>query len=150
MGVLTFEKEYTSSVPRDKLFNFLTKDYYQLLPKVAKPIHSVEHVGGSLHKINHVSDGERDSMLQKVEAIDEKNYRYKWSIEKGSDFPKNVEKKSFDTTLYEGPNGGSVAKITASYFYKGDIPPTQQEIQSGEDKGNALFKDIESYLTQTN
>ncbi|KAF7813499.1 putative START-like domain, Bet v I type allergen [Senna tora] len=146
MGVLTVEKEYSSMVPRAKLFQFLTKDYYDLLPKVSKPIQSVEPVNGPQKKINYVIGGKKQSLLQEVEGVDEENFAYKYSIVQGSDFPEKVEKKTFEIKMLEAPDGGNVGKVTASIFYKGNVPPTDQELQPGEDYGFAVFKDIEAFL----
>ena len=84
--------------------------------------------------------------MHKVEAVDEASYGYSYSIVEASDFPESVEKISVDTKLVEGPNGGTVAKISVKYYTKGDAQPTEEELKTGKAKGDSLFKAIEAYL----
>ncbi|KAF7813536.1 pathogenesis-related protein 2-like [Senna tora] len=143
LNVISVEKEYTLAVPRAKLFNFVTKDLHQH-PNAANAIHSVQHAGAH-KKINlNVSGGETHSALGKLEEIDEANFGYKYSVVEAKDFPDKVEKTTHDVKLLEGPNGGTIAKDTVSYFYKGDVPPT--DFKAAKDKVHGIFKHLEAHL----
>jgi hypothetical protein len=48
--------------------------------------------------------------------------------------------------LVEGPNGGSIGKMTVKYQTKGDAKPIEKEVEEGKAKGDALFKAIEGYV----
>lgn len=55
-------------------------------------------------------DGQIEYLLHELEAIDEANWIYNYSIVGGVGLPDTVEKISFETKLVEGPSGGSIAK----------------------------------------
>lgn len=91
-------------------------------------------------------DGQTKYVLHKVEAIDEANWGYNYSVVGGVGLPDTVEKISFEAKLVEGASGGSIAKITVKYQTKGDANPSEEELKSGKAKGDALFKALEGYV----
>ncbi|MQK22652.1 hypothetical protein EI013_30260, partial [Escherichia coli] len=93
-------------------------------------------------KLAFVEGGQTKYVLHKVEAIDEANWGYNYSIVGGVGLPDTVEKISFDSKLVAGPNGGSIGKVTVKYQTKGDAKPSEEEIKNGKAKGDALFKAI--------
>ncbi|KAF7813531.1 stress-induced protein SAM22-like [Senna tora] len=144
LNVITVEKEYTLAVPRAKLFKFLTNDLHQPPTPSSNAIHSVQHFGDH-KKINiNVSGGETHSVLGKLEEIDEANFGYKYSVVEAKDFPDKVEKTTHNVKLLEGPNGGTIAKDTVSYFYKGDVPPT--DFKAAQDKVHGILKHLDAHL----
>ncbi|KAI9084239.1 hypothetical protein K1719_033746 [Acacia pycnantha] len=151
MGVFSYEHEHTSTLPPAKLFKAFTKDSDELIPKAVEPIQSIQNVEGTggpgtVKKLTILEGGKTHHALHKVEAVDEASYVYNYSVVEASDFPETVEKISVDTKLVEGPNGGTVAKISVKYFTKGDAQPTDEELKTGKSKGDSLFKAIEAYL----
>lgn len=84
--------------------------------------------------------------MHKIEAVDEANWGYNYSIVGGVGLPDTVEKISFESKLVAGPNGGSIGKVTIKYHTKGDAEPSEEEIKNGKAKGDALFKAIEGYV----
>ncbi|KAF7813538.1 Disease resistance response protein DRRG49-C [Senna tora] len=152
MGVFKYEHENSTPVSREKLYKFFIKDSTELIPKAAAPVQSIELVegtggAGSLKKFTIVIGGETKYLFHKVDGIDEANYGYNYSIVEGSsDLPDSVEKISFENKLLEGPNGGTLAKVSVTYHTKGDTPPSEEELNAGKAKGDALFKDVEAYL----
>ncbi|XP_027329790.1 class 10 plant pathogenesis-related protein 2D-like [Abrus precatorius] len=151
MGVFTFENETTSTVAPAKLYKALVKDADNLIPKAVEAIKSVETVEGNggpgtIKKLTFVEDGQTKYLLHKVEAIDEANLGYNYSIVGGVGLPDTVEKISFESKLVAGPNGGSIGKVTVKYQTKGNAEPSEEEIKNGKAKGDALFKAIEGYV----
>ncbi|RDX62032.1 hypothetical protein CR513_59678 [Mucuna pruriens] len=151
MGLFTFEDENTSTIAPARLYKALVKDADNLIPKAVEAIKTVETVEGNggpgtIKKLTFVEDGESKYVLHKIEAIDEANWGYNYSIVGGVGLPDTVEKISFEAKLVAGPSGGSVAKITVKYHTKGDVNPSEEELKIGKAKGDALFKAIEGYL----
>ncbi|XP_061349113.1 class 10 plant pathogenesis-related protein 2D-like [Gastrolobium bilobum] len=151
MGVFTFENEITSTVAPAKLYKAMVKDADNLIPKAVEAIQSVETVEGnggpgSIKKLTFLEGGETKYVLHKVEAIDEANFGYNYSIVGGVGLPDTVEKISFDSKLVAGPNGGSIGKVTVKYQTKGNAEPSEDELKNGKAKGDALFKAIEGYV----
>ena len=96
--------------------------------------------------MNEWTDGETKYVLHKIEGIDEANLGYSYSIVGGAALPDTAEKITIDTKLSDGPNGGSVVKLSIKYHSKGDAPPNEDELKAGKAKSDALFKVIEAYL----
>ena len=90
--------------------------------------------------------GETKFILHKVEAIDEANYAYNYSVVGGVALPPTAEKITFETKLVEGANGGSIGKLTLKYHTKGDAKPDEEELKKGKAKGEGLFRAIEGYV----
>ncbi|KAJ1383300.1 START-like domain superfamily [Sesbania bispinosa] len=151
MGVLTFQDETTSTVAPAKLYKALVKDADNIIPKAVDAIQSVETVEGNggpgtIKKLTFVEGGETKYVLHKIEAIDEANFGYNYSIVGGVGLPETVEKVSFEAQLVAGPNGGSIGKLTVKYQTKGDAQPSEGELKEGKARGDALFKAIEGYV----
>lgn len=96
--------------------------------------------------IHTCTGGETKYALQKVEVIDEASYAFNYSIIGGDAIPETVEKIAVETKLEEGADGGSIGKVTITYFTKTDTPPSDEEINIGEAKRQGLFKAIEAYV----
>nr|AEV59586.1 pathogenesis-related protein class 10 [Oxytropis splendens] len=151
MGIFTFEQETTSTVAPAKLYKALVKDADVIIPKAVDVFKSVEIVEGNggpgtIKKLTFVEDGETKYVLHKVEAIDEANFGYNYSIVGGVGLPETVEKITFEAKLIAGPDGGSIGKLKVIYQTKGNAEPIENELKEGKAKGDALFKAIESYV----
>ncbi|KAK7387945.1 hypothetical protein VNO78_22750 [Psophocarpus tetragonolobus] len=152
MGVFKFEEENTSPVAPATLYKALVKDADNLIPKAVDSFKGVEILEGNggpgtIKKISFLEDGETKFVLHKIEAIDEANLGYSYSIVGGVALPPTVEKITFDSKLVAGPNGGSIGKVTVTFQTKADNAlPTEDELKIGKAKGDALFKAIEAYL----
>ncbi|QCD80021.1 pathogenesis-related protein 2-like [Vigna unguiculata] len=151
MAVFTFEDQTTSPVAPATLYNALAKDADNIIPKAVDSFKSVENVEGNggpgtIKKISFVEDGETKFVLHKIETIDEANFGYSYSIVGGVALPESAEKITIDTKLSDGPDGGSLIKLSISYHSKGDAPPNEDELKAGKAKSDALFKAVEAYL----
>jgi len=96
--------------------------------------------------MNKWTDGETKFVLHKIESIDEANLGYSYSIVGGVALPETAEKITFDSKLSDGPNGGSLIKLSITYHSKGDAPPNEDELKAGKAKSDSLFKAVEAYL----
>ncbi|KOM33467.1 hypothetical protein LR48_Vigan01g302300 [Vigna angularis] len=140
MAVFTFDDQATSPVAPATLYNALTKDADTIIPKAVGSFQSVEIVEGNggpgtIKKISFVE-----------ETIDEANLGYSYSIVGGVALPDTAEKITIDTKISDGPDGGSLIKLSISYHGKGDAPPNEDELKAGKAKSDALFKAVEAYL----
>ncbi|XP_058765915.1 disease resistance response protein Pi49-like [Vicia villosa] len=152
MGVFKFEDEKTSVVAPAILYKALVIDVDTLTPKVIDDIKNIEILegdggAGTIKKVTFVEDGETKHVLHKVEfLVDVTNWAYNYSIVGGVGLPDTVEKISFEAKLSEGPNGGSVGKLSVTYFTKGDAAPSEEELKKDKAKGDGLFKALEGYV----
>ncbi|XP_047174721.1 pathogenesis-related protein 2-like [Vigna umbellata] len=151
MAVFTYEEQTTSPVASATLYQALVKDADNIVPKAVDSFKSVEIVEGNggpgtIKKISFLEDGETKFVLHKIETIDEANLGYSYSIVGGVALPDTAEKITIDTKITDGPDGGSLIKLTISYHGKGDAPPNEDELKAGKAKSDALFKVIEAYL----
>ncbi|KAE9601480.1 hypothetical protein Lal_00040659 [Lupinus albus] len=153
MVVFTIENESASTVAPAKLYKALVTDFDNLIPKAIEAIQNVEIVEGNggpgtIKKITMLVDGETKYVLHKVEAIDEANWGYNYSVVGGVGLPESLENISIKTKLVEGPNGGSIAKISAKVQTKGDVQPNEENAKAiGKARGDAFFKAIETYIS---
>ncbi|WVZ23529.1 hypothetical protein V8G54_003932 [Vigna mungo] len=152
MAVFTFEDQTTSPVAPSILYKALVKDADNIVPKAVDSFKSVEIVEGNggpgtIKKISFLeADGETKFVLHKIEGIDEANLGYSYSIVGGAALPNTAEKITIDTILSDGPNGGSVVKLSIKYHSKADASPNEDELKAGKAKSDALFKVIEAYI----
>ncbi|KAK7246344.1 hypothetical protein RIF29_41210 [Crotalaria pallida] len=150
MGVFAFEDENTSPVAPAKLFKALTKDGDVIIPKVIEPIQSVETVEGNggpgtVKKIIAVKDGKEGYVLHKIDAIDEANLTYDYSIVGGVGLDESLEKITIESKLLPGPDGGSIGKIKVKFHTKGDVLPDHVR-EEAKFRGVGLFKAVEGYI----
>ncbi|CAI8590170.1 unnamed protein product [Vicia faba] len=151
MGVFKFEDETTSTVAPAILYKALVIDVDTLTPKVVDVIKSIEIVegnggAGSIKKVTYVEDGETKHVLHKIELVDVTNWVHNYSIVGGDGLPDTIEKISFEAKLSEGLNGGSVGKLSVTYFTKGDDAPSEEQLKKDKAKGDGLFKALEGYI----
>ncbi|KAE9594928.1 putative START-like domain, Bet v I type allergen [Lupinus albus] len=150
MGIFAFQNEESSNVAPAKLYKALTKYYDEIIPKVIEPIQSVEIVEGNggpgtIKKITAVHDGHTSFVLHKVDAIDEANLAYDYSIIGGAGLDETLEKITFESKILAGPDGGSIGKINIKFHTKGDVLSETVRDQA-KFKGIGLFKAVEGYV----
>jgi len=85
-------------------------------------------------------------VLHRVDAIDEGSFVYNFSIIDGSGLPETLEKISFESQLVEGSNGGTIRKVHATYFTKGEAVLSEEELKANQAKIQGLVKLVEGYL----
>ncbi|XP_061344772.1 pathogenesis-related protein 10-like isoform X3 [Gastrolobium bilobum] len=151
MGVVTQEYATPAAVPPARLFKAMSLDFHNLFPKIVDIIQSIEFTEGSggagtIKKLTTIEGDKTKYVLHRVDAIDEVNFVYNFSIIGGTGLADNLEKVSFESKLVEGPNGGSIRKVHVQYFTKGDAKLSEEELKAGQAKVEGLVKLVEGYL----
>lgn len=59
-----------------------------------------------------------------------------------------LEKISYDVKFEPTADGGSKNTMTSTYYTKGNIVLTEEEIKEGKEKSLAMYKVVENYLMQ--
>lgn len=90
--------------------------------------------------------GKTKYVLHRVDAIDEANFVYNFSITEGTALADTLEKVSFESQLVEAPNGGSIRKVSVQFFTKGDATLSEEELTANKAKIQGLVKLVEGYL----
>ncbi|XP_027942132.1 pathogenesis-related protein 10-like [Vigna unguiculata] len=151
MGVFTQVYDTPAAVPPARLFKAMTLDFHNLFPKLVDTIHSIEFTQGNggpgtIKKITTIQGEESKYVLHRVDAIDEGSFVYNFSIIDGSGLPETLEKISFESQLVEGSNGGTIRKVHATYFTKGEAVLSEEELKANQAKIQGLVKLVEGYL----
>ncbi|KAE9591660.1 hypothetical protein Lal_00038891 [Lupinus albus] len=89
--------------------------------------------------------GQSSYVLHKIDAIDEANLRYDYSIVGGTGLDESLEKITFESKILGGPDGGSIGKINAKFHTKGDLLSDTVRDEA-KFKGIGLFKAVEGYV----
>ena len=90
--------------------------------------------------------GKTDYVLHKLEAVDEANLGYNYSIVGGTGLDESLEKVEFVTSIVAGSDGGSIVKISVKYHTKGDAVLSDAVRDETKTKGTGLIKAIEGYV----
>ncbi|GAU33847.1 hypothetical protein TSUD_393550 [Trifolium subterraneum] len=151
MGVFAFEDDFVSTIAPPKLYKALAKDADVIVPKVIPVIQGVEIVEGNggpgtIKKLTAVEDGKTSFILHKVEAVDEANLGYNYSLVGGTGLDESLEKVEFVTSVVAGSDGGSIVKISVKYHTKGDATLSDAVREETKGKGTGLLKAIEGYV----
>jgi len=151
MGVFVFDDEYVSTVAPAKLYKALAKDADEIVPKVIEAAQTVEIIEGNggpgtIKKLSILEDGKINYVLHKLDAVDEANLGYNYSIVGGPGLHESLEKVSFETTIVAGSDGGSIVKISVKYHTKGDAALSDAVRDENKAKGTGLIKAIEGYV----
>ncbi|XP_022761241.1 major allergen Pru av 1-like [Durio zibethinus] len=152
MGVFTYESEVVTSIPPAKMFKACILDGDKLIPKVVpQAFKSVEYIEGngepgSIKKVTFGEGSQFNYVKQKIEALDNENFVYSYSIIEGDALMNTLEKITYETKLEPSAGGGSVCKTTSKYYTIGDFELKEEGIKAGKEKASEMFKAIEAYL----
>ncbi|GMN73723.1 hypothetical protein TIFTF001_053071 [Ficus carica] len=154
MGVFTYEHEITSSISPTRLFKAFLLDADNIIPKVAPPPKANKHVeilegDGGPETIKKVTFGEGSKFTyvkHKVDKVDQDNFTYGHGLIEGDVLIGKIEKISNETKLVASPDGGSIVKITSTYYTIGDAEVDEEHVKEGKEKGSGLFKLVGGYL----
>ncbi|KAK2349805.1 hypothetical protein P8452_16557 [Trifolium repens] len=151
MGVFAFDDDFVSTIAPPKLYKALAKDADEIVPKVIPVIQPVEIVEGNggpgtIKKLTVVEDGKTTFILHKVEAVDEANLGYNYSLVGGTGLDESLEKVEFVTSVVAGSDGGSIVKISVKYHTKGDAALSDAVREETKGKGTGLLKAVEGYV----
>jgi len=85
-------------------------------------------------------------VLHKLDAVDEANFGYNYSLVGGTGLDESLEKVEFVTNIVAGSDGGSIVKISVKYHTKGDAVLSDAVRDETKAKGTGLIKAIEGYV----
>ncbi|KAH8512085.1 hypothetical protein H0E87_009330 [Populus deltoides] len=84
---------------------------------------------------------------QMIEAIDEENLTYSFSLIEANVWKDAVEKVTYEHKFVPTPEGGCICKRTSTYYIKGDAEINEHQIKDVYGKKTAgLFKAVEVYF----
>lgn len=85
-------------------------------------------------------------MKHRVDELDKEDFSYKYSIIDGDALMGVLESISYEVKIDASPDGGSVCRTTSTYYTKGDIQITEEQIKRGKEKAIIMFRAVEAYL----
>ncbi|XP_021722279.1 major allergen Pru ar 1-like [Chenopodium quinoa] len=153
MGVITCTlADFDSVVAPSRLFNALSIDSHNFLPKVVPHfVKSVEFVEGDsttvgcVKNINFPDEAPYRYVKTRVDEIDCNNLYLKYTSIEGDIFPDTLECAVYENK-YEASGTGTHYKMVAHYHMKGDNVMDEEEIQSAKQGIQMMFKAIEDHL----
>ncbi|PIN08416.1 hypothetical protein CDL12_19017 [Handroanthus impetiginosus] len=152
MGEVTVSEEFTTNISAPRLFKALVLDVDNLLPKIVpqaiKSIEIVEGNGGpgTIKRMNFAEGSEFKQVKHKIDALDEKNMSYAYTLIEGDALMDKLEKISYELKLESGPDGGTKGKTSSTYYTKPGVEIKEEEIKAGKEKAAGVFKAVEAYL----
>ncbi|XP_050870718.1 ABA-responsive protein ABR17-like [Lathyrus oleraceus] len=90
--------------------------------------------------------GKTNYVLHKLEAEDEANLIYNYSLVGGTGLDESLEKITSETKVVPGTDGGSIVKLSLKYHTKGDAALSDAIPDESKIKGTGLFKAIGGYV----
>ncbi|KAK4345876.1 hypothetical protein RND71_036052 [Anisodus tanguticus] len=164
MTITSFTDEYTSPVPPSRIFRASIVDSHNLMPKLMpQAIKSIEFVqgnggAGTIKQINFpevFSDcgffsacGNFKSIKYRIDEINEEKFVYKYTLIEGDALVDKLEKIIYEVKFEQSPDGGSISKVTSTYYKEGDFKLKEEEIKAGKEKVSGMYKAVEAYLIQ--
>ncbi|RWR80989.1 major pollen allergen Bet v 1-F/I [Cinnamomum micranthum f. kanehirae] len=145
--------EIVSVVSPARLWKAIVKDSHNLMPKLMPDIISsivvLEGNGGvGTIRQSNFTDVIKDFSYWKdrVDAVDDENRMFKYSVIEGGLIGKKVKSTSFELKFEARADGGSICKLNGEYETIEDILPTEAEAKEMMGSMVAMFKAIEGYL----
>ncbi|KAM7485029.1 hypothetical protein LguiA_001038 [Lonicera macranthoides] len=152
MGAIAYDMETSSSIPAAKFFKAFILDADHLIPKilpqVIKSIETIHGDGGvgTIKLFTFCEGNQYKSVKHRVDAIDEENLTYSYSIIEGDDLSDVVESISYNNKFIPAPDGGSICKNHCIYHMKNEAHIAEEHIKTGKEKATGIFKAVEAYL----
>ncbi|KAK5794504.1 major allergen Pru ar 1-like [Gossypium arboreum] len=103
---------------------------------------------GTISQINFAEGSQVKFIKNRVDELDEKNFWFKYSLIEGDGMMGKLENITYEVKLESTADGGSINKMTSTYYTKGDFVLTEEEIRAGKEKVLAMYKVGEAYLLQ--
>ncbi|XP_010068384.2 major strawberry allergen Fra a 1.06 [Eucalyptus grandis] len=142
MGVLSCSTMITSTIPTAKAFEAIV-NANNLIPGALLPVLKSAEV------VEDITSGESNrekTVKHKIEALDNENFTYCYSITMADALGITLEKITYEVKVTASPEGGSVCKNTSRYFTQNDADITEEKIMFVKEKAIELFQAIEAYL----
>ncbi|KAJ8650466.1 hypothetical protein MRB53_003489 [Persea americana] len=145
--------EIVSVVSPARLWKAIVKDSHNLMPKlmpdIILSIVVLEGSGGvgTIRQSNFTNVIKDFSYWKdRIDAVDEENRMFKYSVIEGGLIGKKVKSTSFELKFEARADGGSTCKLNGEYETIEDSLPTEAESKKMMESMVAMFKAIEGYL----
>eukprot|EP00257_Ricinus_communis_P025313 XP_025012727.1 major allergen Pru ar 1-like [Ricinus communis] len=150
VGVVTFEKEITTSIPQAKTFKTFILESDTLISKILPQI-NIEFLegnreSGTVKKTTFTEGGEDKYIKTKIEATDKDNFTHCSNVVGGKPWLDELEKTSYKSKVVASFDGGSIIKSVSKYYLKEDCELDEESIKAGAEKAFGVFKAIEAYI----
>ncbi|KAK4440149.1 Major strawberry allergen Fra a 1.07 [Sesamum alatum] len=152
MGVLTFTEEHTSVVSPSRIFKASILDANNLiptlLPQVIKSMEFIQGTGapGSIKQISFAQGSNLSSLKYRIDELNEETYTYNYTVIEGDALTDKLEKITHEVKLEAAPGGGTVSKVTSTYYTKGDFTLKEEDVKAGKERVLGVYKVVEAYL----
>ncbi|WCJ23399.1 Major pollen allergen Bet v 1-J [Euphorbia peplus] len=149
MGVVTVEKEITSSVPQTTIFKLLALENHTLVPKAFPSVNCdvLQGNGGTMKKTTfNVPGNEWKYGKTKDEVINKDNFSHSYTIVEGDPWIDSLDKIVVELKYEAAPNGGSVLKNKSKFIPKQNCTLDEARIHEISESMVALYKHFEAQL----
>ncbi|XP_051152889.1 pathogenesis-related protein STH-21-like [Andrographis paniculata] len=150
MGVKNFLHELKLKVSPSRIFKAVTTDADDVLPKVmpgvfkdSKVIEGGSFVPGCVVETTIVGG---PNFKFKVDDIDIGKCYIKYTELEGERIGDKFEKVHHEVATEASGDGGCVIKFNSTYFAKGDVVPSDEDINTHVKKSSAFYAAIADYL----
>ncbi|KAI3469649.1 hypothetical protein Pfo_026312 [Paulownia fortunei] len=154
MAITTFTDEHSSPVPPSRIFKASIVDSHNLVPKLMpQAIKSIEISqgdggAGSIKQINFAEGSPIKSVKYRVDELNEETLTYGYTLFEGDSLVDKLEKITYYVKFEQSPDGGSISKVTSTYYTVGDFTLNEEEVKAGKERVVAMYKAVEAYLIQ--
>ncbi|XP_065863737.1 major allergen Pru ar 1-like [Euphorbia lathyris] len=151
MGVLTIEREITTSVPPSTMFKIFVLENHIYLPKIV-PHFSVEILEGNggpgtIKKTTFGAEGSEFKYIKtKIEATDKENFSHSYSVIEADPKTEKLAKITMEIKMEASPNGGSIIKTCSKYYPKENCEVDEDIIKAKAEKAMGLYKVVDAYI----
>ena len=73
---------------------------------------------------------------------------YKYTVAEGDALVDKLQKITYEAKFEQAPDGGSICKVTSTYYTEGDFILNEAELKAGKERILAMYKAVEAYLIQ--
>lgn len=73
---------------------------------------------------------------------------YKYTLIEGEALVDKLENITYEVKCEATKDGGSVSKVTCTYYTVGDFMLKEDKVETGKEKVMGMYKAVESYLLQ--
>ncbi|KAL0305511.1 UNVERIFIED_CONTAM: Major strawberry allergen Fra a 1.07 [Sesamum radiatum] len=101
---------------------------------------------GSIKQISFAEGSNLSSLKYRIDELNEETYTYNYTVIEGDALTDKLEKITHEVKLKAAPGGGTVSKVTSTYYTKGDFELKEEEVKAGKERVLGVYKVVEAYL----
>ncbi|XP_042055664.1 major allergen Pru ar 1-like [Salvia splendens] len=155
MAAIIDKQEIKSSIPAGRLFKAFVLDSDNILPEIMPGVFkSLEIIQGDHDEVGRIKivtfspETQIKAAKHRTEAIDEVNYKYKYSLIEGSILGDDLESITYDINVENGENDVvSVMTFVTTYRPKGDNHHSiLEKVKQSQERTEGFVRAIEAYI----